>query len=549
MDAFDIVRAEPIEKGWSGDKKYRAVGRGGEEYLLRVSPTEKLEQCRAAHELALAAFSAGLPTPQPFACIEREDGIYSLTGWVDGIPAEEYLSRIGEDAQYSLGAEAGAVLKKLHSFPAPDGLEDWETSFNRKIDKRLRQYRDCPLELDGADGFISYIEENRHLLRGRPQSPCHGDYHIGNMMMSADGRLQIIDFDRCGFGDPWEDFKRIVWCAQSSTSFASGMVDGYFCGCVPDVFWRLLALYISCNAIASLPWAIPFGHGEIDVMRRQAREVLGWYDGMKRPIPSWYQNRVKTPENAPLDAEEIGRLLPYGLRRTDVRVLDVTGSTNDLAKRLLAEGVAHGATVLAERQTAGRGRLGRSFYSPEGSGLYMSLILRSESFDLNDIQLVTVMAAVAVCRAISAQTGVEPSIKWVNDIFIGGKKVCGILAETSGFGDIGGVVIGIGVNCTTEAFPPELADVACSIGPGVSRNALAAGIIAELLTLSKDLRSRDIIEEYRRRSYTIGRRVAFERDGSSRTAVAVGISDDGSLIVREDDGGTCALRTGEARLI
>ena len=102
------------------------------------------------------------------------------------------------------------------------------------------------------------------------------------------GELVIIDFDRCDFGDPWEEFNRIVWCAQASPRFASGMVDGYFDGGVPREFWQLLALYISSNALSSIPWAIPFGEGEIRTMIRQTEEIMGWYDRMQAVVPSWY---------------------------------------------------------------------------------------------------------------------------------------------------------------------------------------------------------------------------------------------------------------------
>ena len=111
---------------------------------------------------------------------------------------------------------------------------------------------------------------------------------IGNMMVE-DGKIVIIDFDRYDFGDPWEEFNRIVWCAQAAPSFASGNVDGYFGGKVPRDFWSLLALYIASNTLSSLYWAIPFGEKEINTMRNQAREVLDWYDNFTNVIPKWYK--------------------------------------------------------------------------------------------------------------------------------------------------------------------------------------------------------------------------------------------------------------------
>ena len=108
-------------------------------------------------------------------------------------------------------------------------------------------------------------------------------------MINESGHIVVVDFDREDYGDPWEEFNRIVWCAQSSPKFATGMVDGYFDGQVPMEFWKLLALYISSNSLSSLPWAIPFGQEEIDVMTKQAADILSWYDGMKKVVPGWYE--------------------------------------------------------------------------------------------------------------------------------------------------------------------------------------------------------------------------------------------------------------------
>ncbi len=110
-------------------------------------------------------------------------------------------------------------------------------------------------------------------------------------MIDSGDKLNIIDFKRNDFGDPWGELNRIVWCAQAAPLFASGMVNGYFDNAVPLVFWKLLALYISSNTLSSLYWAIPFGEGEIKTMRNQAKEVLEWYDDMKNPMPSWYSMR------------------------------------------------------------------------------------------------------------------------------------------------------------------------------------------------------------------------------------------------------------------
>ena len=177
----------------------------------------------------------------------------------------------------------------MHTIPAPAAQIPWEERFNHKIDRKIAGYAACDIHYEGGEKLLAYIEANRHLLADRPQCFQHGDYHIGNMMVDS-GRLQIIDFNRFDFGDPWEEFNRIVWCAQASPVFASAMVDGYFGGEPPRLFWKLLALYIASNTLSSLPWAVPFGQAEIDTMRNQARDVLSWYDRMTRVVPRWYRH-------------------------------------------------------------------------------------------------------------------------------------------------------------------------------------------------------------------------------------------------------------------
>lgn len=289
-----ITSKRVIDKGWSGDKKYCAETACGEKYLLRIASVDRLERKRREFEKMGEVASLGVPMCRPVEFGVCEEGVYSIQTWIDGQDAEPLVMGMDESDQYRYGLAAGLILAQIHTVPAPVDIPDWEVRFNAKIDRKIAMYEDCALKYEtGGEAFLSYIAENRYLLAGRPQCYQHGDYHIGNMMIDRDGNLTIIDFDRDDFGDPWEEFNRIVWCAQAAPAFASGMVDGYFDGNVPVEFWKLLALYISSNTLSSLPWAIPFGECEIQVMREQAAQVLKWYDGMKNVVPSWYQKRER----------------------------------------------------------------------------------------------------------------------------------------------------------------------------------------------------------------------------------------------------------------
>ena len=288
MIVDSIIHREPINKGWSGDKKYCIITESKQKYLLRISPIEKAERRKAEYEKMREVFSLGVPMAEPCEYGVCDEGVYTIESYIDGVDAEEYIKALSPDEQYKYGIDAGRILAKIHTIPATDNVPKWEDRFNAKIDRKIKMYQECELKYDKGDVFLDYIKENRHLLSNRPQCYQHGDYHIGNMMIDKNGLLTIIDFDRDDFGDPWEEFNRIVWCAQAAPSFASGMVDGYFGGKVPIEFWHLLALYICSNTLSSLPWAVSFGESEIKTMINQYEEILVWYENMTRVVPCWY---------------------------------------------------------------------------------------------------------------------------------------------------------------------------------------------------------------------------------------------------------------------
>ena len=284
-----IVSRTPIEKGWSGDRKYRIVTVDGGTYLLRLSGLDRLERKKREFEKMKEVAALGISMCLPIEFGTCEEGVYSIQSWINGEDAEGAIMAMEETQQYRYGLNAGKILAKIHTLPAPADAPSWESRFNAKIDRKIAMYENCELKYENGGAFLRYLTENRHLLAGRPQSYQHGDYHIGNMMIDRNDKLTIIDFDRDDFGDPWEEFNRIVWCAQTAPAFARGMVDGYFDGEVPMEFWKLLALYISSNTLSSLPWAVPFGETEIQIMRTQAAQILEWYDSMNNVIPSWYR--------------------------------------------------------------------------------------------------------------------------------------------------------------------------------------------------------------------------------------------------------------------
>ena len=243
-----------------------------------------------------------------------------------------------------------------------------------------------------------------------------------------------------------------------------------------------------------------------------------------------------------LDRERI--IAKLNDKTAEVLVFDTVGSTNDVAKELCKDGRQH--LVVANAQTNGRGRQGKSFFSPEGSGLYFSLTVNTDKPDFS-FTGVTCAAAVACTRAIEKLTALRPQIKWVNDIYVDNKKVCGILVQAvTENGRITRLIIGIGVNVSTSDFPEEIKNIAGSLGNSVDRSILTAEIVNNILELLMQEPCL-YIGEYKSKSNVLGREIIYIKDGIRHYATAVDIDGAGGLVVEEGQD-KITLTSGEISL-
>lgn len=249
-----------------------------------------------------------------------------------------------------------------------------------------------------------------------------------------------------------------------------------------------------------------------------------------------------------LSSEGIHAYLAEDLKQLPIYVYQQIGSTNTEAKQQALNGAPHGTIILAEEQTQGRGRLGRKFYSPKGTGIYMSIILRPQ-LHLNQAIQVTTTVAVAICRVIEKLTNQNPHIKWVNDIYLGKQKICGILTEAvTDFesGQVEFIILGIGLNVNTVDFPADLHEIAGSLNPkDVTRNQLCAHLLNELFSLFSKLNDPQVLEEYKSKSNVLGNWITFMKNQESYEAFAEDINEQGGLIVRLKDDEKMILNSGE----
>ncbi|WP_058302968.1 aminoglycoside phosphotransferase family protein [Gorillibacterium timonense] len=287
-----IIKKEPITKGWSEDQKYCVTTISGVKYLLRISPASQYEAKKMLFSIMEQIAALGIPMCLPIEFGTCDDGVYSIQSWIDGVDLETVLplsseTLLSETEQYALGLQSGKIAKKIHTIPLEEPHEEWAVSFNREIDRIVRDYHTCGLHVDGDAPILAYVESSRHLLKNRPQCFLAGDYHVLNMMYE-NGGLVIIDFERYRIGDPWNEFNGIVWSAMASPHFATGQLHGYFDGEPPMEFFKLLALYIVILVLSLLSsWAVTSDFGRT-VTLKLSQDVLKWFDNMQSPIPTWY---------------------------------------------------------------------------------------------------------------------------------------------------------------------------------------------------------------------------------------------------------------------
>lgn len=287
------TKIEPLLKGWSEDKKFYIEDKNGDKFLLRLSDINLYEKKKTEFQNIKLTYNLGINMPKPieFGICNDGNNVYSLFSWVEGEEAEEALPLLNKDKQYELGLEAGRILKKIHTIKPTVTLPGWKEFFQVHIDRVINAYENCGYIIENDKEIINFIRENEEYLAGRPMTFIHGDYHLGNMIITLDGNLSIIDFNRSGYGDPWKEYDRFIFTWGTSIEFANGQLHGYFNNNTPDEFFILMALYNARNLIASVPWSIPFGEKELEVAIANIDKVSRAYDGFKNYVPNWYKEK------------------------------------------------------------------------------------------------------------------------------------------------------------------------------------------------------------------------------------------------------------------
>lgn len=285
------VKIEKINKGWSDDVKYYIETEKKEKLLLRVAKIELYEEKKKEFEVVCQFYKTGIPMSKPieFGKCRNGEELYTLLTWVDGVDLEQVLPNLPMKEQYHLGRSAGEILRKIHSIQVPENEIPMKDNKKKKEDK-LQKYVESNLRIDEDEKAVEYVQKNLYKICSKPPVYQHGDFHPGNLILTSDHRIEVIDFNRWDIGDPYEEFYKLeLFASDFSIPYCVGQIDAYFQEHIPEEFWEVFAVYSAHGALYSIKWAEKFGQQEIDNMIRICRKILGHYDNFTKIIPNWYE--------------------------------------------------------------------------------------------------------------------------------------------------------------------------------------------------------------------------------------------------------------------
>ncbi|MGG1662073.1 aminoglycoside phosphotransferase family protein [Brevibacillus sp. NRS-1366] len=289
MECDTWTKIELIQEGWSKDKKYYIENKCGQRFLLRVSDRSLFEAKRKEFEVIKKFNAANITMSKAvsFGYCNNGLSVYMLLTWVDGTVLDKVLPTLTNEGQYDIGVLAGKALKTLHTV----AIDESDIEPDRKEYKlgRLKIYENSTVRIDNDKQIIAYVYDNIHRIGQLPPVYKHGDYHVGNLLLTDDRTIGIIDFNRWGCGDKYEDFYKVQsFDVEISVPFAVGQINGYFDDNPPKDFWDTLAVYVAHSALCMINWAEKYSQSEVIKMQHRCKRTLSDYNYFSKTIPNWY---------------------------------------------------------------------------------------------------------------------------------------------------------------------------------------------------------------------------------------------------------------------
>jgi aminoglycoside phosphotransferase (APT) family kinase protein len=286
------IKVEQIERGWSNDDKFYIETNDNQKLILRTTSIESLQQKQKEYSIIKKYSQTGIHMSKPigFGIDNDNQKVYMLLTWVDGENLENALMNLNGEKQYQLGREAGTILKRIHNIKVEQGDIPKQSKVDKKI-KQLEKYETSNVRIKNDELAIHFIKTNIHKIWRNNPVYQHGDFHPGNLILTPDMQLGVIDFNRWEVGDPYEEFYKLEsFATEVSIPYCIGQIDAYFDDSIPSEFWETLAVYVAHAALYSIKWAESFGQQEIDNMTRICRKSMYHYNDFKNNIPLWYEN-------------------------------------------------------------------------------------------------------------------------------------------------------------------------------------------------------------------------------------------------------------------
>lgn len=289
------VSVELLSKGYSADKKYKISTKTGETLLLRISDASVHEQKKKEYDIICKYEKLGFEMSKPLDCglCDKGEHSYMLLTWVEGEDLETAMASLSEKEQYELGRSAGRILRQIHSIPVKVCDVPEQTKKAKKL-MQLTRYEQSNVRIANDEIAVRYVKDNMDKIWLEPPVYLHGDFHPGNLILTPQKTLGVIDFNRWEVGDPYEEFYKLEsFGVEVSVPYCIGQIDAYFNDEVPTQFWETLAVYVAHASLYSIKWAEKFGQKDIDGMVARCKAAMEHYDGFRRVVPSWYDDSLK----------------------------------------------------------------------------------------------------------------------------------------------------------------------------------------------------------------------------------------------------------------
>jgi aminoglycoside phosphotransferase (APT) family kinase protein len=287
-------RLVQIHKGYSNDRKYIVYDdQGRSRYLLRTYRIEDDANKQGEFERLrmMEIHEVRCSRPIAIGTLPAEGLGYMVLTYIEGEDCAEGLPRLTDDEQYRVGLQAGKELRKMHMIQCPDPIASWHDRMNAKHNRYRVKYAACGIAINRNEKLLAFIDDNLHLMQGRPNLFQHDDYHPSNLIMEDAMFTGIIDFNRSDWGDPIHEFVKVgMFSAEVSAPYSIGQIHGYHDNIEPSAsFWRLYSLYLAMTLISSVVWILQVKPDERESMLAKIHTVMDDHDGFEQIVPRWYR--------------------------------------------------------------------------------------------------------------------------------------------------------------------------------------------------------------------------------------------------------------------